>query len=214
MSIVLTASCGGLAFQVAIRIYSMTYASVVDNLWNIAVNPPVPVWPDHEYPVSGIVGSYHTIRLQIYSDSGTWRVGWWVDSFRYYTYVVPASTFDRGMTPSVVIESFDDVTNDWTGRHITGILRTGTTSLHTEFYGGWWGHAHAGCTSSQTTNFYVGDDMMAPINVGTTGSYLGLAYTGYLNCIGDTTTCNTLSDAIIQDLHDTWASNPSRISVG
>jgi hypothetical protein len=211
MQIVLTASQQDLGFQVSIWIYNSTYVLLDNEVWDISTVPPTNLWQD-QHQVSGIINSYHTIKLQIYS-SGNWYVGFYLDATRYDSYQVPASTFDKKMTPSLVIESLDNVTNDWNGKYITGIFRTGSTSLHTQYYGGRWGYDIAGCVAYQDSTVYVGETVGAPANVGTTGSNLGLSYTGYLNRIGHTAGFDTLDDFDVWYEYYTWAANPTAIKV-
>lgn len=211
MQIVLTASQELWAFQVGIHIYNSANVLLDNELWNISGSPTLQ-W-QHQYQVSGIIDSYHTIKLSIYSSSGNWYVGWYLDATRYDSHQVSVSTFNNKLTPSLVVESADTVTGDWTGRFITGTFKRGSTSVNTQFYGGLWGRNHAGCVAYQTSEIYVGEDIQAPDNVGTTGSNLGLSLTGYLNRIGHTTGFNTLSDAIILSEYSDWAANPTTIKV-
>jgi len=200
------------AYQIAIYIFSNTNTVLDDEAWNIGVNPPTILFHT-SYQVSGLANSWHTTELKIYSSSGVYYVGYYLDGTQKDSYA-SGSTFDTQMVPSVVIESADTSSSDWNGHYVYGYLRNVNTQLSTLFYGGTWGYNHAGCIAQQTTTFYVGEDVQALDIIGTTGWRLdGYGGTNQL-AIGNVAGYFAITHSISLNSHNNFNSNPCTVRIG
>jgi hypothetical protein len=211
--IVLTASTADqLSFQIGIFIYNSSYVYLDDEVWQINGNPNIIY---HKiYKVDGIYDTLNVIKLAIFTSSGHNYVGYYLDGTQYDTYQIQFLTFDNEMSPSAVIESADTIANDWTGNYIQGFLRTGLTNLHTWFYGGIWGALNAGFSATQTSAVYVGQNVEAPTNVGTSGYNMGYGTGACMNCLGNVNSVFFITDPTIANEASIFAANSGLVRIG
>ncbi|MEM2981354.1 MAG: hypothetical protein QW385_08355 [Thermoproteota archaeon] len=212
--IVLTASSTyssyKVAYQISIFIYSSTNTVLDIEVWNIS---PPSLISHNTSQISGLVNSWHTIELKIYSSGGVYYVGYYLDGIKYGSYT-SGSTFDTQMVPSIVIESVDTSSSDWNGRYVYGYLRNGNTQLSTYFYGGWWGYLHAGCIAQQSSTVYVGEDVQAPDIVGATGWRLNGYHGANQLAIGNMGSYFALTDSIALNSYNNFHSDPCTVPIG
>jgi hypothetical protein len=207
--IVLTATTGQESY-----IYSSSKVVLDDEAWFINTTTPYLLFHT-QYGVSGIINSWHIIELKIFSSNGIFYTGYYLDGTCYDSWTTSgASTFDAEMVPSVVIESADTVSSDWNSKTVDGFLRTGSTNLNTQFYGGTWGADNAGFIAlSQTSSIYVGQNVQSPNNVGTSGYILGYGIYANQLALGDTAPYFIITDPIISSEHSTFSANAWGVQV-
>jgi len=225
LQIVLTASAGGYAYQNSIYIYSSTSVYLAPEVWNIALNTLI--FNPTSTAISGIIGTTNSLELKIFSSSGTYYVGFYLNGTLYQRYTSgssgTATAFDDEMTPSIVFESADPYSTDFNGIWNYGFFYGNGNMLPMNLYLGWWGYCN-GITSIQTTTSYVGQNVEAFNNVAVSGYNNGFqsAYQAAF-FIGDISGGNKKFGMYMNGLSDSLASleiswyydsNPSWFRIG
>lgn len=202
---VLTTTANGVAAQIAIYIYSNSSTQLDDEAWSLATGN---ILFHNNKAVGGLTGGMHDIMLTVELISGTYYIRWYLDSTWENSWTIATNSFSNEMVPSFVIESADTTSGDWTNRIIYGYLNANTGDLNTFFYGGTWGGNNAGCTVSQSSGYYVGENTESPANVGVSGHVLsGYGATWELTIGNVRSPYFPLSHPIIQNAYQNFHSN-------